>query len=116
MAIYFQDVSSMLPALARLQVEVLNLDLVSAREKVSDLNRRVIQQLKDGLWRGEVALGLVDARNTKLESPEELQAQIAEFSKVIPTERLWLSPNCGLEFLPHESALKKLKVLQQAAA
>ena len=114
-AVYFQDVSKILPALAKLKADVLALDLVSAREKNAQLLDKVAEWLKGGAWKGEVALGLVDARNTKLENAADLKKRIAPFAQAVPAERLWVSPNCGLEFLPHEAAVKKLKVLREAA-
>ncbi len=104
-AFYFHDISSILPTIAKLQVEVLGLDLVTA-PKAAD-------RLKEVGWKGEVCLGLIDARNTQLESPSDVARRIQEISRSIPVERLRLSPNCGLEFLPHESALKKLKLLSE---
>lgn len=115
-AVYFQDVSAVLPALSKLQVEVLSLDLVSAREKNPNLLTKTAELLKGGAWKGEVALGLVDARNTKLEDIQKLKEDIALFTKAVPAEKLWLTPNCGMEFLPHSSAVKKLKVLREAAS
>jgi len=115
LACYFQDVTAVLPALAKLQVEVLALDLVSPQEKVKDFLSKAAARLKEVGWGGEVALGLVDARNTRLESREDLKRQIGLFAEAIPVSRLWLSPNCGLEFLPHDRALKKLKLLKEAA-
>lgn len=106
-AFYFHDISPIWSDVTRLQVDVLGLDLISG-PKVADL-------LKDKKWPGEIALGLVDARNTKLESVSELKRQVAEFAKVIPPDRLWLSTSCGLEFLPHASALKKLQLLREVA-
>ncbi len=114
-ALYFQDPVPLLPALAKLQVEVLSLDLVSAREKNPRLLVKTADFLKSGAWKGEVALGLVDARNTKLENTAKLKEEIPFFTKAVPAERLWLSPNCGLEFLPHQSAEKKIKLLREAA-
>ena len=114
-AVYFQDPVPILPTLAKLRVEVLSLDLVSAREKVTNLLPRVVEGLKGGAWKGELALGLVDGRNTKLEDPQDLARQVKAFFPAVPADRLWLSPNCGLEFLPHAPALKKLQVLKQAA-
>ena len=104
-ACYFHDVSTVLPALAKLQVEVLSLDLVSGS--------RVTDHLKERVWSGEISLGLIDARNTKLETVSDLVRQVEAVAKVIPANRLWLSPNCGLEFLPHEAVLKKLQLLQE---
>ncbi len=113
-AVYFQDVSAFLPALAKLQVEVLGLDLVSAREKNPNLLAKVADFLKSGAWKGEVALGLVDARNTKLEDVARIKQEIAQFTQAVPADKLWLSPNCGLEFLPYEAAVKKIKLLREA--
>ena len=105
---YFHDVSALLPSLTQLDVEVLGLDLVTAP--------KLLEAFKKQVWKKEVALGLIDARNTKLEQVPEVQGQIKEWTKVVAPERLWLSPNCGLEFLPHESALKKLRLLKEAAS
>lgn len=114
-AVYFQDVSAILPALSKLKVEVLALDLVSAQEKNPQMRSRVADWLKSGAWKGEVALGLVDARNTKLEPVSDLKKEVQRFTQAVPAQRLWLTPNCGLEFLPHESAVRKLKLLCETA-
>ena len=106
-ALYFHDVTPILSSLAQLQVDVLSLDFVAAPA--------LTERLKDFHWKGELAAGLVDARNTKLEKPEDLKRQLDILAKWIPEERLWLTPQCGLEFLPHESALKKLQLLQRTA-
>jgi 5-methyltetrahydropteroyltriglutamate--homocysteine methyltransferase len=42
-----------------------------------------------------VVLGLVTTKKPRLESPDELRARIDEAARVIPLERLALSPQCG---------------------
>jgi 5-methyltetrahydropteroyltriglutamate--homocysteine methyltransferase len=42
-----------------------------------------------------VVLGLVTTKRPRLESPQELAARIAEASRIVPLERLALSPQCG---------------------
>ncbi len=106
-ACYFHDVTPILPALAKLPVEVLSLDLIAGS--------KAIGRLKEKIWPGEIACGLVDARNTKLESQAELKQQVEDLAKAIPIDRLWLTPTCGLEFLPHEAAVKKLQLLREVA-
>lgn len=63
----------------------------------------------------DVVLGLIDARNTKMESLDALRVMLDRAAGRIPAERLWLSPSCGLEFLPHDRALAKLRLLTEAA-
>ncbi len=114
-AVYFQDVTALLPALSKLQVDVLALDVVSPQEKNPDFIAKLAAKLAEGVWKKEIALGLVDARNTRLEDPAKLKQQVAQFTKAIPADRLWLTPNCGLEFLPHASAEKKINLLCEVA-
>ena len=36
-------------------------------------------------------------------------------SAAVPAERLYVNPSCGLEYLPREVALEKLKVMVEGA-
>ncbi len=107
-ACYFHDVAPILPQLAKLQVDVLSVDAVA--------NPQIVKQLRSRIWPKEIALGLIDARNTKLELADDIKRQIVQVSDAIPLDSLWLTPNSGLEFLPHESAVKKLQLLKQVAS
>jgi 5-methyltetrahydropteroyltriglutamate--homocysteine methyltransferase len=42
-----------------------------------------------------VVLGLVTTKKPALEREEELKARISEAARIIPLERLGLSPQCG---------------------
>jgi 5-methyltetrahydropteroyltriglutamate--homocysteine methyltransferase len=42
-----------------------------------------------------VVLGLISTKVPRLERPEEIRTRIAEASKIVPLERLALSPQCG---------------------
>jgi len=42
-----------------------------------------------------VVLGLVTTKTERLESVEELRGRIAEAARLVPLERLALSPQCG---------------------
>ena len=64
----------------------------------------------------ELGLGIVDARNTKLETADEIMAAIRRAAKHVPTDRIHLNPSCGLEFLPRDRARAKLLRLGEAAA
>jgi len=58
-----------------------------------------------------LGLGIVDARNTKRESVEDIVEQIRRVGEFVPTEKLYVNPSCGLEYLPREVAFEKLKRL-----
>ncbi|MEE8111521.1 MAG: hypothetical protein V3T54_02190, partial [Acidobacteriota bacterium] len=63
-----------------------------------------------------LSLGILDARNTKLEDEEERAALARRFHQASGAEEMYIHPNCGLEFLPRESAVRKLELLSRIAA
>jgi len=58
-----------------------------------------------------LGLGIVDARNVRLEREDELAGAIARAAAAAGPENLHVSPSCGLEFLPRDSARAKLELL-----
>jgi 5-methyltetrahydropteroyltriglutamate--homocysteine methyltransferase len=88
-------------------VDVVHFDCVT--------DPKVIDRLAvDGHPKG-VSLGLVNARNTRLETVDELVAAVGRVATTVPVERLQLAPSCGLEFLPRDRARNKLARLVEAA-
>ncbi len=58
----------------------------------------------------DLGLGLVDGRNTRLESESEVLATLKKILPTVGSERVYLNPSCGLgEYLPRELAFKKLQ-------
>ena len=103
---YFGSIASKLPALQKCRVNLIGVDVVSDPNAVA-----AIKRLK---WTQELALGCVDARNTLLESTTELHALFNIVTKRVPKDRLYVNPNSGLEFLPYEQAVQKLRRLVEA--
>ena len=62
-----------------------------------------------------LVLGAVDARNTKLETPDEVARLIDDASRRVDISRLWIAPTTSLEYLPHDVARDKLRVLVEGA-
>jgi 5-methyltetrahydropteroyltriglutamate--homocysteine methyltransferase len=68
-----------------------------------------------------VVLGLVTTKKPRLESPEELRARVEEAARVIPLERLALSPQCGFAStmegnrLTVEDQRRKLELVSEVA-
>ena len=50
-----------------------------------------------------------------METERELVDIIEAALKRVPADYLWLAPTTGLEYLPHDVAVQKLKVLVAAA-
>ena len=91
----------MIPQLFDFQVNGIGIDVVSKPENL-DL-------ILDSSFNKELILGCLDARNTKLEDEEELFKLFERTTQKVSGEKIYISPSCGLEFLPHEAAVLKLK-------
>jgi 5-methyltetrahydropteroyltriglutamate--homocysteine methyltransferase len=67
----------------------------------------------------DVALGLVDGQNTRVESPETVRERVDWFTGQVPSqtfETVYLTPNTELFYLPVSKYREKLGVLATAAA
>ncbi|HEY7623933.1 MAG TPA: hypothetical protein VIA63_02790 [Candidatus Limnocylindria bacterium] len=62
-----------------------------------------------------VIAGVVDARNTRLETADEVARYAQRALKLVPSERLVLAPTTSLEYLPRDVARAKLDVLTAGA-
>jgi 5-methyltetrahydropteroyltriglutamate--homocysteine methyltransferase len=103
---YFGSLNGALESLMRAKVDVIGVDAVSDQRTLATLKRVKVTK--------ELALGCLDARNTKLESVKELHTLFEVVRKRVPLDRVYVNPNCGLEFLPHSQALAKVQRLVQA--
>ncbi len=103
---YFFPADRVLDELATFPVAQVGIDLRSRETKALERLAALPQT---------VVLGVVDARNTRLERPDDI-ARIADTAlRLVGAERLWLAPTTGLEYLPHDVALKKLGALVAGA-
>ncbi len=68
-----------------------------------------------------VVLGLVTTKSNRVETPEALESRIREAARILPLERLALSPQCGFSTsiignaLSHEDQRRKLEVVAETA-
>lgn len=103
---FFGGVAALGPAFFELPFQIFGLDLVAAPDDEELLGSFPPDR--------DFSAGIVDGRNTKLESLQGLSDKIRRLQAEIG-DRLWVSPSCGLEFLPREAAQRKCARLAEAA-
>jgi len=103
---------SMFPADAAIE-HVAQLPVAQIGVDVRSRPTRVLERIS--LERQTLVLGVVDARNTKLESPDEIARLVETAARRVDISRLWLAPTTSLEYLPHDIARAKLRVLAEGA-
>ncbi len=107
LATYFGNVGPCYRGLLELPADVLGLDLVQGAKTWSQIAKRGSEK--------PLALGVIDARNTMLEDSQAVAGRVRALDGAVDLDACYLQPSNGLEFLPRESARRKLRVLAEAA-
>ncbi|MBI4499504.1 MAG: methylcobamide--CoM methyltransferase [Chloroflexi bacterium] len=97
---WFGDVNGLAPDFFGLPFTVFGLDFV-----MGPANWEAIRGFPQEKALG---LGIMDARNTKMETVDEVAAAVRRATEHVSPDRLYVNPSCGLEFLPRRNAFEKL--------
>jgi len=97
---WFGDIEGLFSQILELPFSAIGLDFVMGPANYEIISRAPFTK--------KLSLGIVDARNTKLETVEQIVDGIRRASEVVPLEHLYVNPSCGLEYLPREVAEAKL--------
>ena len=98
---YFSNIDKIIPQLKSLNVDVISADCVSHPSNLELLMRLGGDK--------NICFGLVDARNIKMESGNQLRSSYETIAAA--RADAYISPSCGLEFLPNQHALAKIRLL-----
>jgi 5-methyltetrahydropteroyltriglutamate--homocysteine methyltransferase len=98
---------SFLPELAACDV-----DQISIETAQSDLDCSVLTTL-DGKT---IILGVIDLSDPAVETPEVVAQRVRRALPYVPASRLVLAPDCGMKYIPRETANGKMAAMAAAAA
>jgi len=100
---WFGDIEGLFPHILQLPFSGIGLDFVIGPANYDIISRAPFTK--------KLGLGIIDARNTRLETVDQILACIRRVSDVVPLGSLYVNPSCGLEYLPREVAEAKLRRL-----
>lgn len=103
---FFGDARTVWEDLLEMPVDILGLDLAYGPE--------LVERLADAGPARTLVLGLIDGRNTKLETAETL-FPLLDCALARVRGPVGLAPSCGLEFLPRDRARAKLETMVRLA-
>ena len=109
-AVVHQKKPTQYPFLARLAETTAQQISIEAAQCNLDLG-----VLKD-LSGKAVMLGVIDLGDPKVESAEIVAARIRAGLEYLSPERLIVAPDCGMKYMPRETAFGKLKAMSEGAA
>jgi 5-methyltetrahydropteroyltriglutamate--homocysteine methyltransferase len=107
--ICYGDFARVFRQIASLPVDQLDLEMTNSDFDLLEL----IRQNKDEFQK-ELAMGAVDVHSHVIESVEQVKAGIKKGLEVLPPERLYIDPDCGLKTRTLEEAEAKLTVVVEA--
>jgi 5-methyltetrahydropteroyltriglutamate--homocysteine methyltransferase len=102
---YFGDVTGIYPRILDLPFRMIGLDFVAGHRNWEALEAAGFPDNKN------LGFGVLDARNTRMETVDEVRTALDRISRVASLDRIHLSPSAGLEFLPRRVARAKVERL-----
>ena len=105
----YGDFARVFHQIATLPVDQLDLEMANSGYDLLEL----IRQHGDEFQR-ELAMGVVDVHSHVTETVEDVKAGIKKGLEVLPPERLYIDPDCGLKTRTWQEAEAKLRVMVQA--
>jgi 5-methyltetrahydropteroyltriglutamate--homocysteine methyltransferase len=107
--ICYGDFAPVFDQIAGLPIDQLDMEMANSGYDFLSL----IRQHKDGFHK-ELAMGVMDVHSHVTESVDQVKAGIKKALEVLPPERLYIDPDCGLKTRTWEEAADKLRVMTQA--
>jgi 5-methyltetrahydropteroyltriglutamate--homocysteine methyltransferase len=97
---WFGDIGGLYPQVLELPFAAIGLDFVKGPANWDVIAARPFTK--------NLGLGVVDARNTMLESDDDIVGAVRRASGIVSPDGIYVNPSCGLEYLPREVAQAKL--------
>jgi 5-methyltetrahydropteroyltriglutamate--homocysteine methyltransferase len=95
---------------AILDAKVHSLSLEFARRGGEDLD--LFREFKPPF---ELGAGVIDVKDNSVETPDIVAERIRKTMKVVPPEKLYVLPDCGLFHVPRDVAFAKLRAMVEGA-
>ncbi len=96
------------PGMLELQVD--NFDL-----EMSNSELDLVELFQEHPFTKDLTFGVVDVHSHVVEDEETVKRRIERALEVLPPERLWIDPDCGLKTRTDEETVGKLRALVEAA-
>lgn len=100
---YFGDAAKLYGDFQDMPVDILGFDFTYSEDLISNIEMVGSSKV--------LALGLLDGRNTKMEDQEDVFRAFDRILTRVSVDHCYLTPSCGLEFLPRDRARRKLEFM-----
>jgi 5-methyltetrahydropteroyltriglutamate--homocysteine methyltransferase len=105
----YGDFAAVFPKFLEMPVDQFDLEAANSNYDILDLFKG-----RGFPARKELALGVLDVHTHRVEDVERVKAGIKRGLEVLPPDRLYIDPDCGLKTRTWDEAAAKLRVMMQA--
>ncbi len=93
-------------------IEAMDADVISIETARS--GNELLKIFKEVGYKQEVGPGVYDIHSPRVPSVDEIVTQIKKLQEVLPSEQLWINPDCGLKTRKWEETKASLKNMVEA--
>jgi len=104
----YSEFNDMIEHIARMDADVLLIE--NARS-----NEELLEVFRDFDYRRDIGPGVYDIHSPRVPPPEEMADHVRDSLTVLPAERLWVNPDCGLKTRGWDEVVPALANMVQAA-
>ncbi|MBI1793287.1 MAG: 5-methyltetrahydropteroyltriglutamate--homocysteine S-methyltransferase [Chloroflexi bacterium] len=104
----YAEFNDIIKAIGQMDADVISVE--ASRSKMELLD--TFEQYK---YPGDIGPGIYDIHSPNIPSQAEMEILIAKAAQVVPIERLWINPDCGLKTRQWDEVIPALKNMVNAA-
>ncbi len=93
-------------------IEDMDADVISIENARSD--NSLLKIFKERGYKGEIGPGVYDIHSPRIPTTQEMVEQIKAILDVLPTEKVWINPDCGLKTRKWNEVKPSLKNMVEA--
>ncbi len=104
----YAEFNEILPAIAAMDADVISIE-------ASRSNMELLEAFRDFQYPNEIGPGVYDIHSPRVPSIAEMESLLRRAAEVIPPQRLWVNPDCGLKTRDWPETIEALKNMVEAA-
>jgi len=104
----YSEFNEMMGSIAAMDADVISIE--ASRSKMD-----LLDSFKDFKYPNEIGPGVYDIHSPCIPGESEIVSLIQKALRVIPADRLWINPDCGLKTRQWEEVIPSLKAMVKAA-
>jgi 5-methyltetrahydropteroyltriglutamate--homocysteine methyltransferase len=107
----YSEFNDILPSIAALDADVITIETSRSRMKL-------LEGFAEFAYPNDIGPGLYDIHSPRVPDRQEMEALLEKALAVVPAERLWVNPDCGLKtrgWAETEAALRQMVATAQRA-